>query len=195
MRHADIDSRVSQASCALLAVFIAACWRGETAADKAHPPHVTVSAGQPRAFWGASRNSPHPLSGYGRESLPELATRLRATGPTDLPSFLSGPVVLLDLNQGTITTLCGNTAQEAAHGWGLKFADPMRPRPECRRADSVQHGIRCDQTTVTDIIELELEDLEPPRLTNVIVGSQDADTRLGLFFRQFRTQIRQARCP
>jgi hypothetical protein len=60
-----------------------------------------------------------------------LAEHLRADGENLLPELVAGPVVFADIDMGTTTTLCGDSAVLAARAWGAKLADPSRPGAVC----------------------------------------------------------------
>lgn len=111
--------------------------------------------------------------------------------------MVHGPVVVLDLDAGSLATLCGEAARKAAREWSDALADPAEKRVICTwGAVYTPCGISCaigfmpGETN----IEVEIEDTEPPRLHTVRRGLVEAGGRFGLFVRAYKAQLARAAC-
>lgn len=122
----------------------------------------------------------------------QLATDLRASGPQLLASFIAGPIVVLDLDAGTLTTECDAAAAAGAQVWGSMLSDPARPRAHCRGGSS----FTCSQFATQQILIIELADPDQWRITSVIVGNfRTGRTTMSSKMGQMRSQIANATCP
>ncbi len=163
---------------------LAACWTGEPPppAPQPAPRWHEHAATQPRS---PERLRPH--------SYPALEDDLRAHGPALLPTFVSGPVVFLDLDTTVITTLCGAVASQAAAAWGAKFADRARNEPSCRRWGP---QFACTQLASNhELVAVELDDPAQPRIRLAFVGSIPPGQSLRQLVEQAEAQVRTASCP
>jgi hypothetical protein len=127
--------------------------------------------------------------------VPALANNLRGNGPAALRTMVVGPVVLLDMKTGVITTLCGNAAAAATQDWGLKLADASRRSPSCFAGTSAPPQVVCSQNEGSDLLHLEFDRPDQPRLMGVMVGSPPAGQSLAALFHQFTDQMATASCP
>lgn len=122
----------------------------------------------------------------------DLAVDLRSNGASSLTSFVAGPVVVLDLDAGTLSTVCDAAAIAAANTWGQSFADPSRPHPSCRPGAS----FTCTQFSSQQMLIVELADPDAWRIVSVIVGSfRNGRHALHSKMSQMRSLIATASCP
>ncbi|MGE5187062.1 MAG: hypothetical protein ACM31C_33655 [Acidobacteriota bacterium] len=161
-------------------VLVAACWTGD-------PPPPAQPAPQPAPRWHK-----HVERSRAR-SYPELEDELRAHGRAVLPTFVSGPVVFLDLDTTVITTLCGAVASQAAADWGARFADRARTEPRCRRWGP---QFICSQLASNhELVAVELDDPAQPRIRLAVAGSVPPGQLLRQLVEQAEAQVRTATCP
>jgi hypothetical protein len=178
-----------------LVVVVAACWTGEPAPS----PPMQPTAAPPQHRWRTvSRPAPPDAPGppTPQQAATSLAQRLRSTGASDLPTYVWGPVVVLDLDTGTVSVLCGNLALQAARDWGTKLADPARPKPTCMAARPGQLELTCVQIgSAHDVVYVTLDDPDQPHLSSAIVGAWQSSSRLGSLIGQLKAQTPTASCP
>lgn len=115
-----MSSRVVKAAL-VGAVTVAACWRSEApGVQSAAPP---------------SRHGPPKIINLGPRETdlldPTLLARMLRTDPRRALSDL-GPIVYVDLDRGTIDTLCDDAALRAQEELHVVLADPARQPPSCR---------------------------------------------------------------
>ena len=109
-----------------------------------------------------------------------------------LASYVAGPVVVLDLDTGTLTVECDSAAASLASNWGLLLTDPKRPTPYCRGSQSYT----CSQFASPEILIVELADPDNWRIVSVIVGNfRTARSTLNTKMSQMRSMISAATCP
>jgi hypothetical protein len=122
----------------------------------------------------------------------ELAATLRTTGTQVMTTYVSGPMVVLDLDAGTLTTECDSAAATAALSYGVLFEDPKRPAPHCRGTDKVT----CSQFASQQTLIVEFADPDAWRIVSVIVGNfRTGRTTMSQKMGQMRQQIASAACP
>ncbi len=122
-----------------------------------------------------------------------MATNLRASGAADLPTYVAGPLVVLDVDTGAIDVHCGVAATQVAQGLGAKLADPSRTEPHCRPSGA---SFTCAQFgRAKDFVIIDLEDPDQPHLTSAIIGSWPPTRRLGSQMSQLKAQVATATCP
>jgi hypothetical protein len=122
-----------------------------------------------------------------------LAAKLRANGATELPTLVSGPVVVLDFDTGAITVHCAAAALQVAQELGAKLADLGRAMPHCSASTT---SFTCMQLgRGKEFMIVELEDLDQPQLTSAIVGAFPPKGRLGSQMAQLKAQVATATCP
>jgi hypothetical protein len=118
--------------------------------------------------------------------------RLRTAGSIDLTSLITGPVVVLDLDAASLTTLCGNAAGLAARDWAADLADPKRMVAKCMVASDAK-GFACIQVR-PDVLGVVFEGIEHPHLVGAYVGTVHSKLTQVLV-NQFRTLLATATCP
>ena len=182
---------------ALLTV-VAACWKdgpGPAPAPLRPEPTGPAPAPKPGPRWRPSVNvdAPPPDPKRTPEQIArQLSDELRANGGPLLASFVAGPVVVLDIDAGTLTTECDAAAITGAHTWGAMLKDPARPFPHCRGLAS----FTCSQYATQQILLIELADPDQWRIVSVIVGNmRTGRTMMSSKIAQMRSQIATAACP
>ncbi|MCX5746111.1 MAG: hypothetical protein NT062_26840 [Proteobacteria bacterium] len=176
-------------ACARLLV-LPACWHGGTSDEPwPQPAHAHVHRGVVTAHPAISDRE--PLAGEA------FATQLRSTGPADLPTYATGPVILLDMNHRTVglerpqfTILCGDAAVVAAHDWGVKLANPSRAAPTCDLA-SGSTALACTQVALDSRV-IVFDDAGSPRITGLVITTGDPRRALDLLR---RSRMPGASCP
>lgn len=185
---------------AVLSLLLAACWReGPGPAPPPLRPEVTPDpdAARRSSGWRPSNSAETtPQPGTPAQSPVEigqqLAIELRANGGQLMPSYVAGPIVVLDLDKGSLTVECDATAINAANAWGLMFVDPARPRPHCRGTGSYT----CTQFATQQVLMVEFEDPDAWRIVSVIVGNfRSGRSTMSAKIGQMRAQIATAACP
>jgi hypothetical protein len=115
---------------------------------------------------------------------PDLVAALRDHGPAVVASWIAGPIVLADLDAGTVVTLCGVDAQDAARRWGQQLADSTLPAPGCV-AREAERGFVCAQ---------DLGGNHWPRLRGAVVGNTSTPQLVDLLNR-FQSAADRPVCP
>jgi hypothetical protein len=156
----------------LVAIVVCGCWSSSTP-DASKPRRVSA-----------------PF-----ELLPDLSAGLRS-GDIRLTSLITGPIVVLDTDAGTITMLCGADAVAAAASWSAAFVDPALSAPICSGGGRL-HPIDCDQFNdrYGVVIDVGLQDKH--RLIGAIVSASGVPN-LGAYFGQYKQALRfaaSAQCP
>ena len=109
-----------------------------------------------------------------------------------MTTYVSGPMVVLDLDTGTLTTECDGAAVNAALGYGLLFEDPKRPAPHCRGTDRYT----CSQFVPQQTLIIEFADPDAWRIVSVVVGNfRTGRTTMSQKMGQMRQQVAAAACP
>lgn len=116
-----------------------------------------------------------------------------------LADLLDGPVVALDLDTGTIETLCGTAATTAAQSWGQLLADSNRRPAGCQHGldghfGCVQRGVFSDPLLMLELVYLE----DGWHLLSVIVGSLPNRTQYyasRVKMDEVRARVETASCP
>ncbi len=122
----------------------------------------------------------------------QLAVELHTSGATLLPSYVAGPIVVLDLDTGALTTECGSAASTGAQTWGAMLNGPARPLAHCRGGQT----ITCHQFSMPQILIVEFADPDQWRIVSVIVGNfRTGRTAMSSKMSQMRSQIANAACP
>lgn len=122
----------------------------------------------------------------------ELASTLRASGSQVMTTYVAGPMVVLDLDAGTLTTECDSAATTAALSYGVLFEDPTRPTPHCRATDK----FTCSQFASQQTLIVEFADPDSWRIVSVIVGNfRTGRTTMSQKMGLMRQQIATAACP
>jgi hypothetical protein len=190
----------------LLAAFsiVAACWTREPL-----PAEATKPTGEPRPTNATHPGSPIVTSDATSPKEPRppsdkaLANELRVDGLNKLTALVSGPVVVLDLDAGAFTTLCGSAAVLAAQDWGRKLADPKRDEPNCVVLAPMQQ-VRCAQVVLgpraatmngdpdPELLVLGLGTAGRLRLTSAVVGRNHRKMAL---MDQLDAEVASASCP
>lgn len=108
--------------------------------------------------------------------------------------LVAGPVVVLDMDSATFTTLCGKAAIDAAHDWGAKLADPRRTVPICIDGTSSNGNavLVCTQVDAAGIVGVVLAPSDDPRLTGALFGQGVHNYKL---VRDLNDRIANASCP
>ena len=176
----------------VLYLFVAACWTGEPPTEPTRPTSIAVSDETTPLKETTPPKQPRPIADKA------LAHELRVAGQTKLTKLVSGPVVVLDLDAGAFTTLCGSAAVLAANNWGAKLADPNRDAPKCV-VEAQQ--VRCNQFVAAPIraatpdpewLVLGLGTVGQLRLRSAIVGR---DHRAIPLMDQLDAHVASASCP
>jgi len=110
----------SEASGVLTLLFAAACVASEP------PPVATAQPLATPVAPPAMTPPAAPLPSYAER----FASRLRAG--VDLTKRIHGPVVVLDIDVQTVTTLCGEAALVEARAWGVDLVDRRVPAATCQ---------------------------------------------------------------
>lgn len=182
---------------AALLACVAACWTGSS--DPTPPPlrPEPIAAAKPKtARWRKSPPRAH-VEQPARERSPsqiagDLARELRSSGTLSMQSFIAGPIVVLDLDSGSVSTLCDLAAVAGAQTWGAMFADPARSAPHCRASTSYT----CTQFSHQSMLIVELAEPDAWRIVSVIVGNYRAQrATLHSQMSQLRAQVSTATCP
>jgi hypothetical protein len=106
----------------------------------------------------------------------------------DLTKRIHGPVVVLDIDLQTVTTLCGEAALVEARAWGVDLVDPRVPAATCLPSPHANE-LTCVQVR-PDVRGLVFD--RDGRLVGAYVGTQP----LTLFLAELlRTRIAAATCP
>ncbi len=145
----------------------------------------------------ATAGKPSPPGGgrVGQTRIERFESRLRQEGPVLLPNVVTGPVVVLDLDTGVVSTLCGDAARTAARDWGTKLADPERPLASCKAGKDAPPVVACSQHTGGgDVIHLEFFTGKPFHLTIAMIGHMRT-AGLSTMIRQATDQLTVATCP
>jgi hypothetical protein len=117
----------------------------------------------------------------------------------ELGKLVRGPVVVLDVDTGSVTTFCTVLAEKVAHDISLKLIDPTRRAPKCTQfPDSGR--TRCVQLSVTsrpqqtiDHVQIDLDDRDSRRVRSIVVGTRDMPT--GSQTAGLAAQVAGATCP
>lgn len=184
----------------LLLAVVASCWReGPGPAPPPLRPEAAAGAApaapKPRSRWRQSAavapKPPDPTRTpveIGRQ----LAADLRANGDQLLPTYVAGPLVVLDLDAGTLTVECDSAAATLAANWGLDLSDPKRTPPYCRGGQSYT----CTQFAMQQILMLELAEPDNWRLVSAVVGNyRNGRSTMASKISQMRAMISTAACP
>jgi len=178
---------------ALAAVLLAGCWRdGPGAAPPPLRPETAAAPPRPRWRHGRQGTVAARSERTQQDIAASLAQQLRAGAPP-LAAFVAGPIVVLDLDANTLTTVCDAAAIAGAQQWGALLAAPGRTAPFCRPTGQ---GYLCTQLTPQSLVVLELADPDQWRIVSVVVGNLRTG-RAAMTSRsgQFRNQIATATCP
>jgi hypothetical protein len=181
---------------------ISGCWREapaptRPAPKRAEPEHGrTSSRHRPLPRWRQTARTEQTLPPDPARSPYEiaqlLATDLRASATQLLPSYVAGPVVVLDLDAAALTTECDAAAVTGAQQWGAMLSDPARPRAHCRGGQS----FTCSQFASNQILIIELADPDQWRIVSVIIGNfRTGRTTMNAKMGLMRSQIANATCP
>ena len=162
------------------AAVLSACWTGDVTKQPAHPDEFTAPAPPMRAV-RPHTDPPAPP--------PDWPTRVR----TELTDLVSGPIVLLDLANGTVTTLCGDAADAAAADWQRRFAGWVSA-PTCQTLTS-PWSVDCFIVDHNTMLHVIVEDEDAPRLTGAADGVPRSVTGIKGLLSQFQQQRFVASCP
>jgi hypothetical protein len=178
---------------------LAACWSGGETAVAPAPPTATAVAAKPIRHARRIRPAPPPQL-TAADQAAQLAAELRQQGPTALPGYLAGPVVVLDIDTGTISTLCDTAATAEAQNWGQLLVDPHRPELHCNPGATGATGltVSCWQTDYRGpLIAVDLENQNGWRVISVMIGtlSHASTSTFRGAHQQFQAQIKTASCP
>lgn len=167
---------------ALVAALLAAgCWRSE--ASGAQP---TAPPPSPTAKITILRPGPRDTDLLD----PILLARSLRTDPRRALSDL-GPIVSVDLDRGTLDTLCDEAALLAQEEWHRLFTDPDRPAPTCRLSSTT---MTCDQRGATPFLIVNFTTTVPVHPITVMHGIPGAGAA-GLSVMKLKAAIQNARCP
>ncbi len=123
----------------------------------------------------------------------DLADEMRRSGIPTLSSFVAGPIVVLDLDAGTISTVCGAAAHVQAQTWGRMLSDQARHPPTCRPSTA---SYTCSQFAASQILIIELADPDHWQIVSVIVGNyRTGRAALSGKMSQMHAQVATATCP
>jgi hypothetical protein len=174
-------------------IFSVSCWRNEDPAAQSHRPSTTP---RPCRGYPIPPPTPHPPAAYAQTLVPDLSKKL-STDESELIRSISGPLVYLDLDAGTLSVLCGEAAVPPVRAIAGELADRKRAAPFCRLGAAFNScGISCQQAAPGQrMISLEFDDTDPPRLSDIIVGASASQTRLALWIPRFDKARGSARCP
>lgn len=182
----------------VLMVWLPACWRDGPGPAPPPAPPVPVAeaeADRPKSRWRPSQAVAHKPPPDPTRTREEIAKDLQATVRTNaqvLQSYVAGPIVVLDLDAGTLTTECDASALNGAQQWGQLLADPKRPTPHCRGA----HAYTCTQFATQQILIVEFDEPDQWRIVSVIVGNyRNGRATMNAKIGQMRAQIGSAACP
>ena len=85
---------------------------------------------------------------------------------TDLEHYITGPVIVLDVDHSTLATLCGRPAMSAAQDWQRVF---VKAGALCGGSHEAPWRMVCYAGGFEHLFVF-FEDEQTPRLTEVIVG-------------------------
>lgn len=123
-----------------------------------------------------------------------LESLLRAQGPQFLPTLVSKPIVVLDLNTGTFATLCGAPAFVAAQSWGATFTNGNSVL-QCRQAQPTAGlAVICVLASGNAILAVSFDDIDHPIITSVVTGMSNLAT-IGQLRPQLLARVANAVCP
>jgi len=184
---------------AALLIVVTACWReGPGPAPpplRPEPigPVAPVTPTKPRWRQSAAVAPKPPDPTRTPDQLAQqLSAELRSNGGQLMPSYVAGPVVVLDLDAGTLSVACDAAAVNGAQAWGMMFSDPARPSPHCRGSQS----FTCSQFATQQILIVEFADPDQWRIVSVIVGNfRTGRSTMNSKIGQLRSQIATAACP
>ncbi len=128
--------------------------------------------------------------------LRNFAETLRLEGPTEIARLVGGPVVVLDIDTGTITTLCGPNAAHVAHDLGVELADRTRRFPICSSTQGFVTDVLCTQSgPAQHIVMLAFDNVYQPQLRAVIVGNTRNSQNLATYHQSFQAALAAPTCP
>lgn len=162
-------------------------------ADRAQTPRMTdARPTRAGASWRrTSLQAPVPPAPTG-DVARELADQLRLHGDALMPGYVAGPIVVLDIDAGTVMTLCDQTAIASAQRWGQMLTDRARAAPACRGTSSQV----CTQMSPTEILMIDLVDPDAWRIVSVIVGNHRKNrAALHANLATLRGHLATATCP
>lgn len=174
---------------------VAACWTaGPGPAPPPLRPEPTGTA--PHPIWRRGRQAATPPASDPMRTpaqiAQQLAKDLRASGAQLLTSYIAGPVVVLDLDAGSLTVECDAAAVAGAQAWGQMLADGSRPTPTCRGVATFS----CTQFSPQQVLIVELADPDQWRIVSVIVGNlRNGRMTMGPKIGQMRALLASAACP
>jgi hypothetical protein len=122
--------------------------------------------------------------------LQALEERLRANGPDELPTYVSGPVVALGATHPHAEVSCGDAAVNDARTWGTMLSDRAYPPATCYAPGPGTRFV-CMQTRSGTALVLVFDDPESPRL---LAGIESATPR-GPEIDRSRALLDSATCP
>jgi hypothetical protein len=179
----------------------AACWTGHDRPvasagrdEEAAREPADADRGQPA--WRPSPERPQTAAAPSGDPIAvarELATQLRANGTQLVPAFVAGPIVVLDLDAGSLTTECDSAAWASAQRFGQLLSDPARPVVHCR---PTTERYTCSQFGGGSMLIMEVADPDQWRIVSAIVGNYTTGRQtLSMKLSQLRAQIDAAACP
>jgi hypothetical protein len=164
------------------AVVLAGCWRS-TRPDPQSTPPPAASAPAKITILRAGPRETDLLD-------PVLLARSLRTDPRRALSDL-GPIVAVDLDQGTLDTLCDEAALRAQEAWHALLTDPDRPAPTCRLSAT---AMTCDQRGASPLLIVNFTTTVPVHPVTVVHGMPGARAA-SLSVIKLKTALQNARCP
>jgi hypothetical protein len=152
-------------------LLLGACWTSEP------PRSPTAAPARQPAVTPRAPVSAKPERDADQRDDPALAAQLRVSGARDLTAWVVDPLVVLDVDAGTFSTVCGSAAQLAAWSFGARLADPARPEPRCaihvptqRRTCWQMEPPPITTTPHDEVLIVELGTTASPRLVTAVTG-------------------------
>lgn len=124
-RPARYSRRVKVLALPLLAA-VAACWTERAPSA----PHSSTSERAPRSPLDLPPPS-RPPQRYTKFDVGTLERDLRGDASADVFAGMAGPVVVGDLDAGTVDTLCGDQVVKVVQQFAQLLTDPARPPLTC----------------------------------------------------------------
>lgn len=126
----------------------------------------------------------------------DLTAEVRWDAPNVLASLVTGPLVVLDLDKSTFTTLCGPAAVKEARVIGSKLVDPKREKATCLEAPTT-HRRRCVQVVSTgsnhELVIVELGTRDEAMFVGTVIGTLTKAN--ALMIDRLDEEIAKAICP
>ena len=109
---------------------------------------------------------------------------------TDLEHYVGGPIVVFDVDHGTLATLCGEPAVAAVRGWQQRF---VKDGALCTGGDDSPWRLVC-YANGFDHVYVTFEDEQAPRITRVIIGDPPGSTGMQKMMNRIDEETKSASC-